>query len=91
MNPAHLQVSVDCVIFGYDDDGLKVLLIEQRAPEAAQAAPNMSIQHALPGDLILEDESLDDAAQRVLFSRHRSWCFMTWKMERWAWPSTPGS
>lgn len=71
MNPAHLQVSVDCVIFGYDDDGLKVLLIEQRAPESAEPSRSMSIQHALPGDLILQDESLDDAAQRVLFELTR--------------------
>lgn len=70
MNPAHLQVSVDCVIFGYDDDGLKVLLIEQRAPEAGSGS-EMSIQLALPGDLIWQDESLDDAAQRVLFELTR--------------------
>lgn len=70
MNPANLHVSVDCVIFGYDDDGLKLLLIEQRDPAQQQDALT-SIQHALPGDLILQDESLDDAAQRVLFELTR--------------------
>jgi 8-oxo-dGTP diphosphatase len=49
---------------------LKVLLIEQRPPAAEDGAP-MSIQHALPGDLIWQDESLDDAAQRVLYELTR--------------------
>lgn len=70
MNPANLQVSVDCVIFGYDDDGLKVLLIQQRDPSKTDIALT-SIQHALPGDLILQDESLDHAAERVLFELTR--------------------
>ncbi len=70
MTPANLQVSVDCVIFGYDDEGLKVLLIEQRDPTKEGDALT-SIQTALPGDLILQDESLDDAAQRVLYELTR--------------------
>lgn len=61
-----LQLSVDCVVFGYDDDGLKVLLIQQRSYSDAQGN-EMSPQSALPGDLILEDEGLDQAAARVLF------------------------
>lgn len=54
------NVSVDCVVFGFDTQSLKVLLIEQKAVEG------MSGHQALPGDLVLNDESLDDAAARVL-------------------------
>jgi len=54
------HVSVDCVIFGFDDDKLKVLLIEQEHPDKA------AHRLALPGDLVLESEGLDQAAARVL-------------------------
>ncbi len=54
------NVSVDCVVFGFDNKALKVLLIEQK--DLGQ-----SIKLALPGDLVLEEESLDAAANRVLF------------------------
>lgn len=56
-----LDVSVDCVVFGFDDNELKVLLIEQR--------PQLTVtntQKALPGDLVKENEDLDGAANRVL-------------------------
>ena len=59
-----LHLSVDCVVFGYDDDGLKVLLINQKDSSPDQ---NSSQWSQLPGDLILLDEGLDQAAQRVLF------------------------
>lgn len=51
--------SVDNIIFGFDQDALKVLLIK-RASE-----PFMG-QWALPGDLVRPDEDLDEAAFRVL-------------------------
>jgi 8-oxo-dGTP diphosphatase len=54
------KISTDCVIFGFDNEGLQVLLIE-RKPVSANEEIN-----ALPGDLIYDDEDLDDAAQRVL-------------------------
>ena len=53
------NVSVDCVVFGFDGRGLNVLLIEQK--DVGQR-----IRLALPGDLVLDEESLDEAAQRVL-------------------------
>ena len=56
LNP---NVSVDCVVFGFDNEKLNVLLIEKKLE-------NGKSQLALPGDLILDDESLDDAASRVL-------------------------
>ena len=56
LNP---NVSVDCVIFGFDNEKLNVLLIEQKLERGKS-------QLALPGDLILDDEGLDEAASRVL-------------------------
>ncbi len=60
------SLSVDCVIFGYDCEGLKVLLVEQRTP------PNQPIvrhRMKLPGSMILENETLPEAARRVLLER----------------------
>lgn len=54
------NISVDCVVFGFDNQSLKVLLIEQKAIDG------VSGHVALPGDLVLNYESLDDAAARVL-------------------------
>lgn len=61
------HLSVDCVIFGYDESNnkLKVLLIEQKDP-ALKSAHAYRQQFAIPGDLIDESESLDEAATRVL-------------------------
>lgn len=61
------HISVDCVIFSYDEseNKLEVLLIEQKEP-AAKSGSTYVPQFALPGDLVNEDESLDDAANRVL-------------------------
>ncbi|MBI1222316.1 MAG: NUDIX domain-containing protein [Bacteroidetes bacterium] len=55
------HVSVDCVIFGFDENKLKVLLIEQKHP-----GKEVKRRFALPGDLVYEDEGLDQAAGRVL-------------------------
>ncbi|MFN8276154.1 MAG: NUDIX domain-containing protein [Chitinophagales bacterium] len=57
LNP---HVSVDCVIFGYDGQDLKVLLIE-RDPASTRGA-----HWALPGNLVRDDEDLDQSAQRIL-------------------------
>ncbi len=54
------HVSVDCVIFGFDGKDLQVLIIA-RDEKFKDLAPS------LPGDLIREDEDLDEAANRVLF------------------------
>jgi 8-oxo-dGTP diphosphatase len=61
--PQPMDVSVDCVIFGFDDDKLKVLLIEQKQPEGQKT---IKLQKAVPGDLVGDEESLDAAAARVL-------------------------
>ena len=51
--------SVDNIIFGFDRDTLKVLLIKR-------ASEPFSGQWALPGDLVRPDEDLDQAAFRIL-------------------------
>lgn len=58
-----MDVSVDCVVFGFDDQKLKLLLIEQKQPAGGVS---IKLQKALPGDLLMDDESLDEAARRVL-------------------------
>ncbi|MGB0369354.1 MAG: NUDIX domain-containing protein, partial [Flavobacteriales bacterium] len=58
LNP---NVSVDCVVFGFDVSGLKVLLIERDNPDNTEGK-----NFQLPGDLIRNTENLDDAANRVL-------------------------
>jgi 8-oxo-dGTP diphosphatase len=61
--PVTVDISVDCVIFGFDDEKLKVLLIEQAQPEGTVLSKT---QMALPGDLVKDEESLHNAAERVL-------------------------
>lgn len=52
-------LSVDCVIFGFHADSLKVLVIERGAE------PHKG-KKALPGDLVYPTEDMDEAASRVL-------------------------
>lgn len=59
-----MDVSVDCVLFGFADRKLKVLLIEQKQPSEGKKVSKL--QTALPGDLLKANEGLDDAAKRVL-------------------------
>jgi 8-oxo-dGTP diphosphatase len=56
----HNTFSIDTVIFGFDEGNLKVLLIE-RGEEAFIG------KMALPGNLVNEDESLDEGAGRILY------------------------
>lgn len=51
--------SVDCVVYGFDKEDLKILLI-QRGAEPFKG------QWALPGDLVYPDEDLDVSANRIL-------------------------
>lgn len=59
---ANNHISVDCVVFGFDGEALKVLLIKRVGEERGEIFHDMK----LPGSLIYMDEDLDDAAQRVL-------------------------
>src|ERR1700740_1396736 len=52
-------LTVDCVVFGYDEGALKVLLI-QRGLDPFKG------RWALPGGFVRVDETLDDAARREL-------------------------
>lgn len=56
------HVSVDCVVFGFDGEKLKILLIERTINEFQN---NLS-DKKLPGSIIYEDENLDTAAARIL-------------------------
>ncbi|MFY0672054.1 MAG: NUDIX hydrolase [Bacteroidia bacterium] len=52
-------VSVDCVLFAFDEGEVEVLLI-QRGTELFEDT------WALPGDLVYPNENIDDAAKRIL-------------------------
>src|SRR5882672_9416217 len=55
----HPALTVDCVVFGLDEQDLKVMLIE-RGGEPFKG------RWALPGGIVRMDENLDDAARREL-------------------------
>lgn len=53
------SLSLDCVIFGFHDNELKVLLLKMKHAD----------EWALPGGFIYKDEDIEDAATRVLRER----------------------
>ena len=53
------HVSVDCTIFGFHGGELKILLVKWKGVD----------RWCLPGGYVYQDESLDEAAQRVLGER----------------------
>jgi 8-oxo-dGTP diphosphatase len=53
-------VAIDCIIFGWDDDQLKLLILK-RDFEPAKG------QNSLIGGFVRENESLDEAARRILY------------------------
>lgn len=55
-------ISVDCVVFGFDGKDLKVLLIKRKYQTDDLSANDPK----LPGAMILENETLPQAASRVL-------------------------
>lgn len=57
------HVSVDCAIFGFDGEQLKILLITRTGESEEGRYSDMK----LPGSVIYESENLDDAAYRVLY------------------------
>ena len=52
-------LTVDCVVFGLDEEDLKVMLIQRDLPP-------FEGHWALPGGFVRTDETLDDAARREL-------------------------
>lgn len=59
-NNTRFLVSVDVIVFGYHEGELKVLLVQR------DFEPNCG-RLSLLGGFVREDESVDEAAQRVLF------------------------
>jgi ADP-ribose pyrophosphatase YjhB (NUDIX family) len=53
-----LYVAVDCIIFGFDQETLKILLIKRRMEPFKD-------QWSLMGGFVKENEGLDDAAKRI--------------------------
>lgn len=58
-NSDRISVALDCIIFGFDQEGLQLLLVRRSLePEKGK--------WSLMGDFLRRDESLDAAAQRIL-------------------------
>ena len=55
-----LALSVDCVVFGFDGDKIKVLLIERNAEPFNGC-------WALPGDLVHPEKDLKESVNAVLY------------------------
>lgn len=55
----NFAVSIDCVLFGFDGGELKILLIERNEEPFKD-------WWALPGNLVDEDESVEQSASRIL-------------------------
>lgn len=56
------SLSVDCVIFGYEDNMLKVLVRRELVPFEGSVIDEWK----LPGNHILRNETIDDTARRIL-------------------------
>lgn len=63
LNP---NISVDCVIFGFDGEQLNVLLVD-RVLNDPKTGNVLFSDFTLTGNHIYEHEDLEDAAQRILF------------------------
>jgi 8-oxo-dGTP diphosphatase len=61
LNQKPLLVAVDCIIFGYDGENLKLLVIKRPIEP-------VSDQWSLMGGFVGEDEDLNGAAKRILLS-----------------------
>ena len=62
----HPNISVDCVIFGFDFEKLNVILIERTLVDS-ETGKILIDDHTLPGAHIYKNEPLEDAARRILF------------------------
>jgi len=65
MNKLNPHLSVDCVIFGVENQQLKVLLVD-REFSGQMNGPEDHHRLKLPGGLVYNDELLSDAAVRIL-------------------------
>jgi 8-oxo-dGTP diphosphatase len=55
-----IYVAIDCIIFGWDDSQLKLLILKRNFEPAKG-------KNSLIGGFVRENESLDEAARRILF------------------------
>jgi len=53
------HLSIDCVVFGFHDNQLKVLLLK----------PKIITDWSLPGGFVKKEETMEEAASRILFER----------------------
>ena len=60
------SLSVDCVIFGFDFEKLKVLLVERELKDE-DSHKEVFKDYTLVGNHVYQDEKLEDAAYRVLY------------------------
>ncbi|MBN2164677.1 MAG: NUDIX hydrolase [Marinilabiliaceae bacterium] len=60
------HISVDCVIFGFDDDNLNILLVDRTLKEK-KTDHIIFNDFTLTGNHIYEKEDLNDAAHRILY------------------------
>ena len=58
------NISVDCVIFGFDFEKLNVLVIERKLED--ESGKNVFIDHTLVGHHVRRGETLDESAARIL-------------------------
>lgn len=63
-NKLNPHVSVDCVIFTFDNLSLKVLLIDRNLDPDSDKGKKYSLK--LPGSMVYDDEDVDTASVRVL-------------------------
>jgi len=55
-----IYVAVDCIIFGWDDSQLKLLILKRNFEPAKG-------KNSLIGGFVRDNESLDEAARRILY------------------------
>ncbi len=61
------SISVDCVVFGFDGQSLKVLLIKRKYRELLPTGETVNKEdYKLPGSPIFNDEDLSSSAYRIL-------------------------
>lgn len=59
------SISVDCVIFGYENNELKVLIRKEEVPINNEVI----IEWKLPGNHVFRDETIDETATRILMEQ----------------------
>ena len=65
-HPLNPHISVDCVVFGYDFEELSVLLTERSYFTDEGRGEKIVLGWALPGNLVRDDETLDNSANRII-------------------------